>query len=327
VLTVVSATASNGSVSIGSDGSLTYSPNADFYGNDVINYVIEDSFGNQATGTVNVAVEQTVNVVTVTESKSGGGGSMEYVIAMLLLLALLQRQLHWNVQSKFVANRLLKRVTCRLALFAGVLLVAVNTQAVEVGNSGWFLGAQLGNAKTDVSRGEMENILAQNSLDGEITSLDTSDSSYHLFGGYTFDSNISVQLDIIDWGDRELQITGGTNITNLDNYYATVAKIYPETGSAVQLSAAYTLPLQSGFSIAARVGLLSWDSDYQTSAENVSVATSSADGFEVSIGVELQYTLHKDTKLFIAMDTVQLENHRMNSFGVGVRYFLGGQIQ
>ena len=55
-LTVASATAPNGSVTINPDGSLHYVPDADFNGTDTITYVITDPDGNIATSTVTVTV-------------------------------------------------------------------------------------------------------------------------------------------------------------------------------------------------------------------------------------------------------------------------------
>jgi CshA-type fibril repeat protein/VCBS repeat-containing protein len=55
-LTVDSATASNGSVSINPDGSITYTPNADFNGIDTITYTITDGNGGTSTATVSVTV-------------------------------------------------------------------------------------------------------------------------------------------------------------------------------------------------------------------------------------------------------------------------------
>jgi len=156
-LSVVSAVATQGSVSVGTDGSLTYTPNANFYGSDVITYTIEDSYGNPPVeGTVNVTVEQYVNVITVTHAKGSGGGSMEYIVAMLLLLALLQRQFQWAPQQWVQ-----KRACRQFALLAGVLLMSFNMQAADDNSSdeGWFIGGQFGTASTYVSRGELESII------------------------------------------------------------------------------------------------------------------------------------------------------------------------
>lgn len=55
-LTVTSAQANSGNVSINGDGTLLYSPNENFNGNDVIAYVISDINGQTASATVSVTV-------------------------------------------------------------------------------------------------------------------------------------------------------------------------------------------------------------------------------------------------------------------------------
>jgi large repetitive protein len=55
-LTVVSATAPNGTVVINGDGTITYTPKANFNGTDVITYTISDGQGGTSTATVTVTV-------------------------------------------------------------------------------------------------------------------------------------------------------------------------------------------------------------------------------------------------------------------------------
>ncbi|MFC4701140.1 tandem-95 repeat protein [Glaciecola siphonariae] len=55
-LTVVQASSSNGIVSIDANGDLLFTPNADFNGTAIINYVIEDTSGEMASSTVSVTV-------------------------------------------------------------------------------------------------------------------------------------------------------------------------------------------------------------------------------------------------------------------------------
>lgn len=55
-LTVISATAGNGTVEINPDGTLTYSPDADYNGADEIAYTITDPDGNTASSTVAVTI-------------------------------------------------------------------------------------------------------------------------------------------------------------------------------------------------------------------------------------------------------------------------------
>lgn len=55
-LTVSSATALNGSVSINPDGTLNYTPNADFNGTDTLSYEVSDGNGGTAVSTVSLTV-------------------------------------------------------------------------------------------------------------------------------------------------------------------------------------------------------------------------------------------------------------------------------
>ncbi|MFT6029337.1 MAG: VCBS repeat-containing protein, partial [Oleiphilaceae bacterium] len=59
-LTVSSVSATNGSVDINSDGTLTYTPNTDFSGEDIISYAISDGQG----GTASASVVVTINPVS-----------------------------------------------------------------------------------------------------------------------------------------------------------------------------------------------------------------------------------------------------------------------
>ena len=55
-LTVTAATAPNGSVTINADGTITYTPNRNFNGTDIITYTISDGQGGTSTATVTVIV-------------------------------------------------------------------------------------------------------------------------------------------------------------------------------------------------------------------------------------------------------------------------------
>ena len=55
-LTVTSATATNGTVTLNPDGTITYTPNQDYNGPDTISYVVDDGNGGTATSTVSVTV-------------------------------------------------------------------------------------------------------------------------------------------------------------------------------------------------------------------------------------------------------------------------------
>ncbi|WP_448622973.1 Ig-like domain-containing protein [Dickeya fangzhongdai] len=68
-LTVTAATAGNGSVVINADGTLTYTPNANFNGTDTVTYTVSDGVGGVVTGTLTITVTA-VNDAPVTGNDS-----------------------------------------------------------------------------------------------------------------------------------------------------------------------------------------------------------------------------------------------------------------
>jgi len=76
-LSITSATATNGTVSINLDGTLSYTPNANFYGSDSISYGISDGNGGSSSAVVDVTViavnmvpEASDDTITTNESTS-----------------------------------------------------------------------------------------------------------------------------------------------------------------------------------------------------------------------------------------------------------------
>ncbi|MGS2724450.1 retention module-containing protein, partial [Porticoccus sp. GXU_MW_L64] len=72
-LTITTATATNGSITINADGTLTYTPDANFNGSDTITYTIDDGNGGSDTATVGVTVTAVNDPTTVGGDTSGSG--------------------------------------------------------------------------------------------------------------------------------------------------------------------------------------------------------------------------------------------------------------
>lgn len=84
-LTVTSATAENGDVTINPDGTITYSPNRDYNGpDDRITYTITDPDGNTATSTVTVTITNTNDVPTAEDDFASTPLNTPVVIDVLL---------------------------------------------------------------------------------------------------------------------------------------------------------------------------------------------------------------------------------------------------
>lgn len=70
-LAVTTASAANGTVVIGADNKLTYTPNANFYGADSISYTISDGKGGTASATVSVDVGAVNDAASIAGSDTG----------------------------------------------------------------------------------------------------------------------------------------------------------------------------------------------------------------------------------------------------------------
>jgi hypothetical protein len=69
-LSVSSASATNGSVVVNDDNTLTYTPNSDFNGDDTITYEVSDGNGGSDTGSVDVTVNPVNDAPEITSSST-----------------------------------------------------------------------------------------------------------------------------------------------------------------------------------------------------------------------------------------------------------------
>lgn len=83
-LTIIEASAAQGTVSISQDGVLTYIAKAGFVGVDTITYMLSDGYGNAVAGTVSVTVKASDNNNVKVQNKSSGAVSIWIYLIMLL---------------------------------------------------------------------------------------------------------------------------------------------------------------------------------------------------------------------------------------------------
>jgi len=97
-LTLISADAQQGSVTLGTDNTLTYTPKTGFDGEDIITYSIDDGKGGQATGQITVTVNA-YKIITVTNTSSGGGAMAWWFIGIVSLLAYRRKMARVNSRA------------------------------------------------------------------------------------------------------------------------------------------------------------------------------------------------------------------------------------
>lgn len=83
-LTIIDASAAQGTVSISQDGVLTYIAKAGFVGIDTITYMLSDGYGNAVAGTVSVTVKASDTNNVKVQNKSSGAVSIWIYLIMLL---------------------------------------------------------------------------------------------------------------------------------------------------------------------------------------------------------------------------------------------------
>ncbi len=102
VISLFSVSSSNNSIVINDDGTLSYTPESNFYGEESITYVIEDSAGNQAEATLHILVIQSSHQVTA-ETKSGGTSSIKLLLFLILLTLMRLTGFRLNIRRKDIA--------------------------------------------------------------------------------------------------------------------------------------------------------------------------------------------------------------------------------
>lgn len=103
MLTIKTATAQQGAVSISADQRLRYTPKIGFNGVDTIRYTVQDGVGGEASAEVKVTVQAYVDVLV--SNKSSGGGSLTLWLVLGLAAAVVLRRKHRQLVIIGIARR------------------------------------------------------------------------------------------------------------------------------------------------------------------------------------------------------------------------------
>ncbi|SEL57743.1 outer membrane beta-barrel protein [Halomonas daqiaonensis] len=142
---------------------------------------------------------------------------------------------------------------------------------------GPYLGAGLGYSKLD-----------NDTLDwlGDLgASTDDSDTAYKLFAGYQFNPNFAVEAGYADFGDFEASGADGANSARL--------KLGVEGFTAALVG---NLPIQNGFSVFGKLGMVAWDADLDLDATingDVYRESASEDGTDPFYGIGAEYEIDR----------------------------------
>ncbi|HEY9199377.1 MAG TPA: outer membrane beta-barrel protein [Gammaproteobacteria bacterium] len=174
------------------------------------------------------------------------------------------------------------RKTILAVLVAGAVL---GSGGVSAENSGWYVGAGVGQSSVDISGSEVDALTAAEGLTST-TSVDDTDTAWKLFGGYRLTENFGIETAYMDYGS----ITSDTTVTAP---VAGTINIDLETTAWI-IDAVGILPLNEQFELFGKLGVAMWDIEADVSAVAGGTAFGGSvedDGSDFHFGVGAGYAL------------------------------------
>ncbi len=149
-------------------------------------------------------------------------------------------------------------------------------------DEGLYLGAGIGYAKLD---NDTLDALEDIGID-----TDDSDTGYKLFAGYQFNPNFAIEASYLDFGDftGNATFTDGTNTATADIEGSIDGFGFALVGK---------LPIQGGFSVHGKLGMIAWDGDVSGTArfngDIIYDAESGENGTDPFYGIGAEYVIDR----------------------------------
>ena len=168
----------------------------------------------------------------------------------------------------------MKRLIATAALTTLVAAPAFAQSYSGVPDEGFYLGTAIGQAK-----------FKNDTLD-DLGSLgfntDDKDTAFKLFAGYQFNPNFAVEASYVDFGD----FTASAAVPG----YSARAEVGAD-GFGFALVG--RLPIDAGFSVFAKLGLIAWDGDYKESDSDGWSYSESTDDIDPFYGIGAEYVVNQ----------------------------------
>jgi OOP family OmpA-OmpF porin len=139
-------------------------------------------------------------------------------------------------------------VNSKAAIAAGLASTLVFTATAHAAdNQGWYGGLNLGRSHLGLSGSDLDNGFASRGITSS-SALERRDTAYSLTGGYQFNRNLAVEGSFVNLGRFDYQTSTTAPVAG------SISGRYGVHGFGV--SAVGILPLQQGFSVYGKAGLL-----------------------------------------------------------------------
>lgn len=181
-------------------------------------------------------------------------GPLELLFGLLALPLILIRRMGRQAGSQLLT--LAGVVTASLAL-------VVSSAAMAAG-SGWYAGAGIGSANTDVKVSDYDTSLSALGYTASST-IDDADTGWKLFGGYEFTKNWAVEGAYVDLGEvtSNTTVSAGPAGWTPQDFVDAAATVHPYSVDGFAISGKGTYPFGNGFTAFAKLGLFAWEADIE----------------------------------------------------------------
>lgn len=189
----------------------------------------------------------------------------------------------------------------------------------------WFVGGDLGQAKTHISAENLEQFFQLSALNAEVVSIDKSDAAYQVYAGYQFYDAFALQAGYIDLGERSARFLGNTQ--DQSAFFDNLEHVYPESGAGAFIAAIGTYSISDEVKLSGKLGYLSWKADYVTNTLQNNVGMDKHSGNDLFLGAELGYQWSESWVLYGAYHRFKFDRDTNSMLSFGARYYFANSPQ
>ncbi len=285
-LTIASATAQQGVVTITGDQKIRYIPKQGFEGTDVVSYRILDGLGGEASAQVTLTIKA-FKEVNVTNQSSGGASGF----GLLVLLPLAWR----------------RRKAISLLALASIAPYSVASPR------DFYVQAELGQSVAAKSASDLQAALPS----GSSVALNKSDGSYAMIAGFQLTDYWAFELGYQDQGQVDATITGSA--LDAAAYHELTKSYSPVLIKGFTAGVRYTFWGYKNWSMDIPVGVMTWQNDIVSISGNSTLKTDT-EGTDPYYGIHIQYRITDYWQLGFGLQQMHLEPNTVNAARLSVTY-------
>jgi uncharacterized repeat protein (TIGR01451 family) len=284
-----------------------------------------DTSDNTVTVTIDV-----IDVIELIIEGEGGAGALGWIELAALLLALTALRM---VPGSAVSGAARGRtgggapLALLMALLASALILTVPTRDALAQDSGWYLGASVGQASAGYSESDLTGDLAGRGWTITQPSVDDNDLAWKVHGGYAINRLLAVEAAWVDLGKVTTRFGASVPPNQIDDILTDTVAVHPVLGSGATLAGVLRWQFaQDRLAVYGRVGAFFWnaDIDVQVVSGGAGMASGDDSGTDLMYGAGLEWRFNPHWSL-----TGEWERYRLKQWvdvpTVGVRYRFGQQ--